>query len=124
MSNPAKSFNEFLGESLQDPREAAAYLNAVIEEGDEQALILALRDVVEARGMTATASEANLSRESMYRTLSGKVDPKLSTVTSLLDAVGIKLEFKAKKRRAKVRTGPAGRTPRGRSSDRPRAATK
>ncbi|HWP45049.1 MAG TPA: addiction module antidote protein [Blastocatellia bacterium] len=124
MSKPARSFNEFLGESLQDPREAAAYLNAVIEEGDEQALLLALRDVVEARGMKATASVAKLSRESMYRTLSGKVDPRLSTITSLLDAVGIRLEFKAKKRRAEVRTGRASRTPRGRASGRPRAAAK
>ena len=52
---------------LQDPAEAAAYLNAAIEDGDQQVFLLALRDVVEAQGMTQTARAAGLNRENLYR---------------------------------------------------------
>jgi DNA-binding phage protein len=54
MGAATKSHKEFLSELLQDPAEVAAYINAAIEDGDEEVLLLVLRDVVEARGVSKT----------------------------------------------------------------------
>jgi probable addiction module antidote protein len=65
------SYQKDLIEALKDHNEAAAYFNAAIEEGDRAVFLLALKNVVEAKGgMTAIAEKANLSRESLYRMLS------------------------------------------------------
>ena len=62
---------------MKDPREAAAYLNAAMEEGDRELFMLALRNVTEAHGSMAVVSEkAKLNRESMYRMLSKKGNPE------------------------------------------------
>ena len=51
MENPAtKEYQSLLIESLRDPHEAAEYLNAVMEEGDPDLLVLALKNVAEAQG--------------------------------------------------------------------------
>jgi len=63
---------------LADPEEAAAYLNAALEDGDQQVFLLALRDVAEARGMSQVAREARLNREIMYRMLSPTGNPQKS----------------------------------------------
>ena len=47
---PAKSYQDDLLRDLRDPREAITYLNAALEEGDQATFLLALRNVVEARG--------------------------------------------------------------------------
>lgn len=64
-------YQKDLIEALKDPCEAAAYLNAAIEEGYREVFLLALRNVAEANGgMGAVAAKANLSRESLFRMLS------------------------------------------------------
>jgi DNA-binding phage protein len=45
MAKASRNFDEYLMEQLQDPEEAAAYIDAVLEDGDESVLILALRDL-------------------------------------------------------------------------------
>jgi len=45
------TYQEDLIEALKDPREAAAYLNAAMEEGDRELFLLALRNVAEAHGV-------------------------------------------------------------------------
>jgi probable addiction module antidote protein len=97
---PRKNYHDELMKSLQDHDEAVAYLNAAIEEaenGDEvaqQALLLALRNIVEANGgFTAVAEKADLGRESLYKTLSPKGNPQLRTLTALFHALGIGLRF-------------------------------
>lgn len=65
--NSPTSYQRDLIEALKDPSEAAAYLNAAIEEGDRAAFLLALRNVAEAHGgMTTIAEKAHLNRESLY----------------------------------------------------------
>lgn len=78
-------------EDLADPEEAAAYLNAALEDGDQQVFMLALRHVTEARGMSQVARESQLNRENLYRILSVKGNPQLSSLTSLLRSVGMRL---------------------------------
>jgi probable addiction module antidote protein len=99
MAKRTKDYQAALLESLRDPEEAAAYLNAALEENSEDAeelFLLALRNVAEARGIAKLAKEAALNRESLYRTLSAKGDPRLSTLGALLDALGLRLAVEVK----------------------------
>lgn len=87
-------------EDLADPEEAAAYLNAALEDGDQQVFMLALRHVTEARGMSQVARETQLNRENLYRILSPTGNPQLSSLTSLLRGVGLRLAVEVESRSA------------------------
>lgn len=87
-----RTYNEYLFENLQDPKEAAGYLQACLEDSEES-FLMGLRDVVEARlGITGLSKKTCLNRETLYRTLSKKGNPKLSSLTAILKACGIKLD--------------------------------
>lgn len=67
----------------------------MLEDGDARAVPVALRTVAEAiGGMTALAERTGLSRESLYRTLSGKGNPRLDTLAALLEAFGLRLSVR------------------------------
>ena len=92
---PGLPYEDWLTGRLKDPAEAAAYLEAVIEEGDQAALMLALRQVALAQGGIATiARKAKLTREATYRMLSGSGNPELRSLTSVLRAAGLRLSLK------------------------------
>jgi probable addiction module antidote protein len=91
MSEAAVDYRIGLLEDLANPEEAAAYLNAALEDGDQQVFLLALRDVAEARGITRVAKETRLNRENMYRILSSTGNPQLSSLNALLHGVGLRL---------------------------------
>lgn len=79
-------------ERLRDPREAAAYLDAAIEDGDEGGLMLALRHVAQALGGVAVlARKSKLTREATYRMLSASGNPELRSLTAILGAAGLRL---------------------------------
>lgn len=79
-------------EDLKDPAEAAAYLEAALQEGNQEALLLAMRQLAAARGgMTAIAQQTGLSRESLYRAFSKRGNPTLTTLSSVLAAAGLRL---------------------------------
>ncbi len=64
----SRSYQDSLIERLSDPREAAAYLDAALEEGDRPAFLLAIRNVIDALGgMTQIARRTGLNRENLYR---------------------------------------------------------
>ncbi|HKQ93262.1 MAG TPA: addiction module antidote protein [Blastocatellia bacterium] len=86
-----KSYRDSLLESLKDQAEAAAYLDAALEDEDSRVFLLALRDVAEARGISHVAAEADLNRESLYRMLSEEGNPRLSSLDALLRALGLRL---------------------------------
>lgn len=88
----ATSYTDQLVEDLKDPVEAAAYLQAAIEEGDREALLVAMRHVTAAHGgMTAIAQQTGLSRESLYRAFSRRGNPTVATLSSVLAATGLRL---------------------------------
>lgn len=91
MNAAVASYEEGLHKALQDPAEAAAYLDAALAEGDAQGFLLALRDVAEARGMTNAARAANLNRENLYRMLAVNGNPQLSSLNALLHSLGLRL---------------------------------
>ena len=79
-------------EWLKDPRNAVAYVEAVLDEGDSKGLMQALRNVAEAQGgIAAVAERAGLSRETLYRTLSKSGNPQLMSLTRILGATGLRL---------------------------------
>ena len=92
MTDRSKPFTDTLSRYLDDPAEASAYLDAVLESGDTGALLVALRDVVAARGGVGELSRASgLSRETLYRTLSEEGNPTLDTLTKVLDFTGLRV---------------------------------
>lgn len=77
---------------LQDPRNAAAYIEAALAEGDAGDLLHALRNVAEARGGVARIAEkTGLNREALYRTLSKRGNPQLKSLAAILGATGLRL---------------------------------
>ena len=85
-------YQKDLIEALKNPQEAAAYINAAIEEGDRETFMLALRNVAEANGgMKSVAEKAHVNRESLYRTLSRRGNPEIKTLFSLLHGMGLRL---------------------------------
>ena len=79
-------------EHLRSEADVAAYIEAMLEDGDSRAVPVALRTVAEAvGGMAALAKKTGLSRETLYRTLSERGNPRLDTLTAILAAFGIRL---------------------------------
>lgn len=77
---------------LKTKKDIVAYLNAALEDGEPAVLLEALRNVAQATGgMGALAKAAGVSRESLYRTLSRRGNPKIDTIMELLRALGLKL---------------------------------
>jgi len=78
---------------LRTPEEMAAYLEACIEEADGDAAFIAkaLGDIARAQGMTQVARDSGLSRESLYKALSGERSPSFDTILKVVSALGLKL---------------------------------
>lgn len=84
-----------VAEHLRTPDEMAAYLEASLEEanGDAAFIAKALGDIARAQGMTQVARNTGLSRESLYKALSGERSPGFDTILKVMSALG--LEFHA-----------------------------
>jgi probable addiction module antidote protein len=92
-----KSYRESLFEALSDPKEAAAYLNAGLEDSIE-AFLKALKNVAQANQMTRVAKGAGVHRETLYRALSEQGNPTTATLLGVLSAVGLQVEITAVKK--------------------------
>lgn len=82
-----------VAEHLRTPEEMAAYLEASLEEanGDAAFIAKALGDIARAKGMSQVARDAGLSRESLYKSLSGERVPGFDTILKIVSALGLKL---------------------------------
>jgi probable addiction module antidote protein len=90
--NQAVKHDDWLFEQLKDAEFAAEFLNAANEDDDPKTYLAALRKVAEARcGMTALAAQTQLSRETLYRTLSARGNPTIKTLMAVLKATGLKI---------------------------------
>lgn len=81
-------------EHLRDLDVAAEYLNEAIDDGDPAVILMALRNLAEAQedGIAGLAHRSELGRESMYKMLSNKGNPKLSSFTKVVHGLGLKLK--------------------------------
>jgi probable addiction module antidote protein len=86
-----------VAEHLRTPEEMAAYLEACIEEanGDAAFIAKALGDIARAKGFTQVAQDAGLSRESLYKALSGERIPGFDTILKVISALGLELHARA-----------------------------
>ncbi|MDR1935489.1 MAG: addiction module antidote protein [Candidatus Accumulibacter sp.] len=92
MTKPYIPHEEATRESFRrDPEFAAEYLNAVLEDGAQEDLMLALRRVAEAFGMKDVADTARLNPKTLYRTLSPAGNPELRSFQAILGAMGMRL---------------------------------
>jgi len=82
-----------VAEHLRNPEEMAAYLEACLEEakGDAAFIAKALGDIARAKGMAQVARDAGLSRESLYKALSGERSPGFDTILRVMGALGLEL---------------------------------
>ena len=82
-----------VAEHLRTPKEMAAYLEACLEEagGDAAFIAKALGDIARAKGMSLVARESGLSRESLYKALSGARSPDFDTILKVIQALGLRL---------------------------------
>lgn len=86
-----------VAEHLGTPEEMAAYLEACMEEahGDAAFIAKALGDIARAKGMTQVARDTGLSRESLYKALSGDRSPGFDTVLTVMGALGLQFQPEA-----------------------------
>ncbi len=90
---PTDSYQEFVLESLNDPKEAAEYLTACYEDSEE-IFLLGLHNVIEAYGgMAKLSSETTFNRENIDKLLSECGNPTLSSFRSILSTLGLQLVF-------------------------------
>lgn len=82
-----------VAEHLRTQEEMAAYLEACLEDanGDAALIAKALGDIARAKGMSQVARDAGLSRESLYKALSGERSPGFDTILRVVKALGLKL---------------------------------
>ena len=91
-----KDYRDNLIKTLKDPDESSAYLQVALEEyqedGNSEVLLIALRNVTEARGGIAKlAQKTHLNRQNLYKTLSKTGNPRLDTFGLVLKGVGFHL---------------------------------
>ena len=109
MNDLTTSHQEYFINKLSDPEEAAAYLNAMVEEvaednlSDAQTLILtALKNIIQAQGgMQALAEKTGLNRQGLYKILSANGNPRFTSLLDILEFAGISIEFRPKKTQSK-----------------------
>ena len=80
---------------LKTDKDMAHYLEACLAEGDPALVAAALGDIARARGMSQVARDTGMSRESLYRSLSGEGNPEFATVMKVIKALGIRLHTSA-----------------------------
>ncbi len=92
---PVKTTKWDVADHLRTPVEMTAYLEAVLEDaGNDPAFIAkALGDIARAKGMTKVARDSGLSRESLYKALSGERVPDFGTILKVIGALGLQLHI-------------------------------
>ena len=92
-TRPSRSHEDATVESFRkDPAFAAEYLNSILDDGDQEELMLALRRMAKAfGGVQQLASQAKLNANTLYRTLSPKGNPELKSLRAVLKAMGMQL---------------------------------
>lgn len=80
-------------ELLRSEEDIVEYLSVAFEEGDANAIAVALGNVAKAKGMTQIAKKAGVSRENLYRSFRSGGDPKLTTLMHVMNSLGVKIQI-------------------------------
>jgi probable addiction module antidote protein len=95
-----RNFKDYVLDNLKDPKNAKEYLKVALEEyledNNKEAFYQALKDVVDANGGATTISQsAQISRQNLYKVFSGKTNPRIETIGSILNNLGLTLTIEA-----------------------------
>ncbi|HEY2758929.1 MAG TPA: addiction module antidote protein [Pseudolabrys sp.] len=91
-----KTSNYDSAEYLDGPEAIAEYLSEALATNDAAFIAQAIGTAARARGMTEIAREAGVSRENLYRSLSGQTKPEFETILRVLSALGVQLSATTK----------------------------
>ena len=95
-----RSVREAHNKHLRDSKIAAEYINQALASDDVAVILMAIRNVVDAPegGISGVAEKSELGRESMYKMLSPRGNPKLSSIKALFHGLGLKFEVTPEER--------------------------
>lgn len=97
MKNKYRSIDDLLEEYLHDPEFAISFLNQALEDEDVDALKMSLKDIIRVHGnISNLAKEANLSRGTIYKMMTGHGQMEIGTVLKLIHALGYSLTVSRK----------------------------
>ena len=87
---------------LKDPEYAAGYLADVLETESQEAFLIAVRNILDARkaNVSKVSKKSGITRQALYRALSKKGNPRLSTLHGILKAAGLRIVFEPEKKAA------------------------
>lgn len=95
-----RTYDAFLKKQLRDPEMAAEYLSAAVREGTLEGFLVALKGVAEAHGGIGNiAKVTKLNRQSMYRMFSERGNPTVSSLLTVLNALGIEISFTSQEKK-------------------------
>lgn len=80
---------------LDSDEAIAEFINAAIDDDDPDFLLVALKEVARARGMSNIAALSGLGRESLYKALSPGAKPRFDTIMKVMQALGLRLKAEA-----------------------------
>ncbi len=92
-----KDYRTGLLKRLKNPEYAAGYLADVLETESQEAFLIAVKNVLDARkaNISKFSKKSGISRQAVYHALSKKGNPRLSTLNEILKAAGIRISFKS-----------------------------
>ncbi len=93
-------FKKYLEENLNDPKFAAEYLVAALEQGDNKFLTEAMLTVVKVHGASKTAGEAGIARQAVYKMLTNDGNPSFKNIVKLLEVMGLEITIRAKRKKS------------------------
>ena len=96
MTNTSVKYQKGLIEDLSNPAEAAAYINAAIEESSEEMLLLALQDVAEAMQIDDPAYQSSFEKDSPMSVFSADDGSRLCRLAVIFQKMGLKLAVDAR----------------------------
>lgn len=82
-----------MAEHIKTPEDVVLYLQAALEDNDTELLLAVVGDCARSQGMAEIAKKLNLSRESLYRSLSENGNLSFATVMKVLKALGFSLRI-------------------------------
>lgn len=89
MKTETKPYNPF--DHLLTQADVGEYLTQAFLDDDPAVFVTALGHIAKAKGIAQLATDTGLNRESLYKALSGKVQPKWATVQRIIKALHINL---------------------------------
>lgn len=85
--------NYDIAEHLNSEKEIQMYLNEILKEDDPALVLSALGDIARAKNMSQLAKEVGMTREGLYKPLSGKGNPTFSTTLKIIKTLGLQIEL-------------------------------